>query len=106
MDISSFGVDRLDIPTLCYGVNCGLALDDESFCSLMKKLISYIVEVWYFNREDNRVHEILDLDCTCKIVEFYRRQMVDASDYAECAIDLLFDGIDFFKFTKETIEFY
>ncbi len=106
LELNAFDINNFDITTLCYVSNCGAKISDPFFNFLMHKIISCIVEVWYFNRNNHNHHEILTLDCTCEIIELYQRQMVQSSIDAECAIDLLFTEIDFSKFTNETIEFY
>lgn len=64
------------------------------------------MDVWHFHRGGHDSHKVLDLYCTSEIIALYRRQMIQSSTDAECAIDLLFTDIDFSKFTDETIDFY
>lgn len=65
-----------------------------------------MIDVWHIYKNKYESHKILGYNITSEIMELYRSQMVHSSIDAECAIDSLFEGIDFSKFTDETIEFY
>lgn len=106
IDIKSFAMYNFDLSTLCSISNCGVNISDPVFNFLMREIISCIVDVWHFHRNSHDSHKVLDLYCTSKIIALYRRQMIQSSADAECAIDLLFTDIDFSKFTDETINFY
>lgn len=106
IDIKSFTMQNFDLSTLCSISNCGVNISDPIFNFLMREIISCIVDVWHFHRGGHDSHKVLDLYCTSEIIALYRRQMIQSSTDAECAIDLLFTDIDFSKFTDETIEFY
>ena len=41
-----------------------------------------------------------------EIIELFQREMIQTQDDAKMAIDILFEEIDFTKFTTDTIEFY
>lgn len=105
-EINNLDIQNYDFGTLCHIVNCGVDISNPDFNSLVRKLISFIVEMLCFNHKKHRTHDILSSGTTLEITELYQRQMVASTANGECAIDTLFDGIAFDKFTYETIEFY
>ena len=106
LEIKNFDMQNFDLSTLCRISNCGVRISNSLFNSLIHKIISCMVETWHFHYSNHTHHETLNFDCAHEIVELYRRQMVQSSVDAECAIDLLFIEIDFSNFTDEAIKFY
>ena len=106
LEIKTFDIQNFDLSTLCRISNCGVKISDSLFNSLMREIISCMVEAWHFHFGNRTHHEALNFDCAPEIVALYQKQMVESSVDAECAIDLLFTEIDFSIFTDETIKFY
>ena len=50
--------------------------------------------------------KIFDVYQEHEIIELFQREMIQTQDDAKMAIDILFEEIDFTKFTTDTIEFY
>lgn len=106
LEIEKINIQNHYLPTLCRASNCGVKISDPFFNSLIRNIISSMIDVWHFYKNKYESHKILGYNITSEIMELYRSQMVHSSIDAECAIDSLFEGIDFSKFTDETIEFY
>lgn len=106
LEIKEVDIQDYYLPTLCHVSNCGVRINNPFFNTLIRNIISCMIEVWHFYKNKYDSHKILGYNITSEIIELYRNQMIHSSVNAECAIDCLFDGIDFSKFTDETIEFY
>lgn len=106
LDYKNFNIEDYDIPTLCYISNCGFRVDNPEFAQLLKKILVCLVDIWYFNKHDRYDNEALDGDCIAEVVELFRKEIVWTDNSAQPAIDMLFDCVEFSKFTDKTIEFY
>jgi soluble cytochrome b562 len=112
LDYSAFEMDNYDVGMLCYVSNCGLDFTDVHFEIVMKAIIKGMLDIWNSLRASNDIHEIIDVYHVHEVVELFQREIVlndenaEKAEKAEKAIDLLFNDIDFLKFTREAVELY
>ncbi|MCB6202955.1 SMEK domain-containing protein [Extibacter muris] len=106
LHIYDYNMSNYDISTICYVANCGLDFTNDSFKSLIHNILLCMIDVWHNNKKNHMSHEILDVFHEHEIVEMFQREMVQSKNDSKQAIDTLFDGIDFAKFTPDAIEFY
>ena len=102
----SFDISEYDIEILCFISNCGLDFSDKIFEVVMKDIIHCLISLWDFDRSSRQAYRIVNVFHEYEIVELFQREIVRKNENAEKAIDILFDDIDFYLFTSETIEFY
>ena len=65
-----------------------------------------VIDIWKYTERNYSAHEIFDVYQEHEIIEFFQREMIQTTDDAKAAIDILFEEIDFTKFAADTIEFY
>ena len=105
IDSAAFSIDNHNISTLCYIANCGLTLKNDCFARIVKELVRCMIELWSAHNRKRDVYEILDIHDRHQVSELLRLELVRLDNTSE-VLELLFKGIDFSKFTSETIEFY
>lgn len=98
--IENFNIDDFDIDTLCYISGCGLKLNMPDFYAVMKALITKMIDQWASPMLQN-----VDIYSRLEVSEFLQEEFANSEDIG-LGIKLLFDGIDFTKFKRETFEFY
>ncbi|MDD4390954.1 MAG: hypothetical protein PHW03_09215 [Eubacteriales bacterium] len=106
LELSSFDMDNCNITTLCYAINCGLSLDNNSFAVIVKKHVETMINVWKANQNTHRSHDILGVYPLYEVMGFFQRELFASESQTSIVLDILFTGIDFSKFTRETINFY
>lgn len=106
LSVETFDMQNYDFHILCHIVNCGVNISNPVFNSFVRNLIADIVDTYHFDHQNHSTSRRLSSIDTMEMTEFYQRQMVSASADVEHAIDTLFDGVDYSKFTHETIELY
>lgn len=106
LGIDDFDMSNYEISTICYVANCGLDFESDSFRIVISKILLCMIDIWNYNKSSHKTHEIFDTFQEHEIVEMFQREMIQSKNYAKRAIDTLFDGADFTKFTSDMIEFY
>ena len=106
LKIDVFDIGNYDISTISYVANCGLNFMNESFRMVIHEILLCVIDIWKYIERNYNAHEIFDVYQEYEIVELFQREMVQTPNDAKVAIDILFDGIDFSKFTSDTVEFY
>lgn len=104
--IDAFDMSNYDISTICYVANCGLNFMNESFRMVIHEILLCLIDIWKCTKSSYNAHEIFDLYQEYEIIELFQREMIQTQDDAKVIIDILFEEIDFTKFTTDTIEFY
>lgn len=111
---AEFKIEQLDmadydLATMTRVSNCGLKLRDPFFNELIERIVICLVESWHLEHQNHRRYsryDVLDSISESELVELFRKQMIYTSDSPECAINLLFDKINFSLFTEDAISFY
>ena len=106
LEIDVFDMSNYDISTICYVANCGLNFTNESFRMVIHEILLCVIDIWKYTKRNYNAHEIFDVYQKHEIIELFQREMIQIQDDAKMAIDILFEEIDFTKFTTDTIEFY
>lgn len=106
LEIDVFDMSNYDISTICYVANCGLNFANESFRMVIHEILLCVIDIWQYTKRNYNAHEIFDVYQEHEIIELFQREMIQTQDDAKMAIDILFEEIDFTKFTTDTIEFY
>ena len=82
------------------------AQNDLNFQKKLYKVLKDEYENFNITKRNYNAHEIFDVYQEHEIIELFQREMIQTQDDAKMAIDILFEEIDFTKFTTDTIEFY
>ena len=106
LEIDVFDMSNYDISTICYVANCGLNFTNESFRIVIHEILLCVIDIWKYTKRNYNAHEIFDVYQEHEIIELFQWKMIQTQDDAKMAIDILFEEIDFTKFTTDTIEFY
>ena len=106
LEIDVFDMSNYDISTICYVANCGLNFTNESFRIVIHEILLCVIDIWKYTKRNYNAYEIFDVYQEHEIIELFQREMIQTQDDAKMAIDILFEEIDFTKFTRDTIEFY
>lgn len=106
LEIDVFDMSNYDISTICYVANCGLNFTNESFRMVIHEILLCVIDIWKYTKRNYNAHEIFDVYQEHEIIELFQWKMIQTQDDAKMAIDILFEEIDFTKFTTDTIEFY
>ena len=106
LEIDVFDMSNYDISTICYVANCGLNFTNESFRMVIHEILLCVIDIWKYTKRNYNAHEIFDVYQEHEIIELFQWKMIQTQDDAKMAIDILFEEIDFTKFTTDTIKFY
>ena len=90
---------QFDFNSLISVTNCGLDLDDDSFCNVFILIIQMLDEELRKNQSE------IDLYSIHKIVHFMQQQ-IQNQVLSHMAIDILFDNIDFENATEKIVDLY
>mgnify|MGYP000868521922 FL=1 len=105
-DFTHFTLDDYDIRMLCHVANCGITLQNGLFYEVIKQIILCFIEIEYQADCDNSAFQIIGTFSKYDVVHFLQREICADQESFDRVISLLFDGIDFDKFSRETIELY
>lgn len=104
IDFTEFDIQNYDIKTLCNIGKCGLDIQDERFGVVLKSIINCLIQLW--NNREVRVHEIIDVHDEHKLTSYFERELGVIDSDPEPIYKILFDEIDYSKFTMDTVQFY
>lgn len=102
-DLSTFSIEECDINTLCNIVNCGLALNEDYYKKILHELIKGMLKTWNLSKDRYSCLELIEMHYSMEVSDFLGKELFENLDHV---MDILFSGIDFTKFTDESIEFY
>lgn len=106
LDLSSFNINNYDIATICYALNCGITLEDAKLVNIVKQIVMTLIDIWQKEGETHYYHPIIGGYQEYEVQEFLQRELIASETQMSYVLDILFDDIDFSKFTRSTIEFY
>ncbi len=102
-NLTEFVADDHDLTTLCSIVDCGINLKEPLHYSIVQSLVRNIVVILNIKDSyDSRV-ERLDTYTTRIVTDFLGGELFDNLDLT---MSVLFDEIDFTKFSKDAVDFY
>lgn len=102
-NLIEFVADDYDLATLCSIVDCGINLKEPLHHSIVQSLIRNIIVILNIKDSyDSRV-ERLDTYTTRIVTDFLGGELFDNLDLT---MSVLFDEIDFTKFSKDAVDFY
>lgn len=81
-------------------------ITDGLFYEVIKQIILCFIEIEYQADCDNSAFQIIGTFSKYDVVHFLQREICADQESFDRVISLLFDGIDFDKFSRETIELY
>lgn len=103
-DFNHFSLDDFDVRMLSHVFDCGFDLNNDLFCKIGKQYINLFLELCETNNSRD-VHDIVGFYENYSVAKFFELNLKEQST-VDKTISVLFDGIDFQKFTSETTEFY
>lgn len=102
-NLTAFLADDYDLSTLCSIVDCGINLKEPLHYSIVQSLVRNIVTTLNIKDSyDSRV-ERLNTYTTRIVTDYLGGELFDN---LERTISVLFDGIDFTKFSRDAVNFY
>ena len=102
-NLTEFVIDDHDLTTLCSIVDCGISLKDPLHHSIVQALVRNIVAILNIKDSyDSRV-ERLNTYTTRIVTDFLGGELFNN---LELTMSILFDEIDFTKFSKNAVDFY
>ena len=105
LNIVNFNIDNYDLNSLCHIANCGKNFKDNLFCTMVKEIIKFIIDIKN-DKSNEYKNDILDMYQEYEIIRLFERELAYIDKGYEKIIDLIFDDIDFSKFKREATEFY
>ncbi len=97
-DISGY-----DIRIVSHAFSSGLNLKKEADKCFARDYIKQIIDI--FNKNSHKVDDIIGYYDKIEVEEFFKECVLDKHLYS-IALEILFTGVDFNKFTNDTIDFY
>jgi hypothetical protein len=104
-DLSDIKLQDCDTATFCTAINCGMSLTDEVFATIVKKFITALIDKWKSESEEHNYHHSLGAYSIQEVVSFFQVEIINA-ETRPIALGVLFDDMDFSKFTSDTFDFY
>lgn len=103
LNLEDFNIQDYDIVMVCHALSCGLSIDNNIIFEITKKIVSTMVDIWeiYYNS-----YEILNVYTLHEVYNFLGDQLTKNDTSSQKVFDILFNDMDFSKFTKETVKFY
>lgn len=96
-------INQYDIRVISNIFSCGLNICDKSNKTFVSKFLKMLIEVYDKNSDDYiRIINTYELS---QVEEFFKQCLLNEKTYS-IALNVLFDDIDFGKFTRDTINFY
>lgn len=96
-------INQYDIRVISNIFSCGLNICDKSNETFVSKFLKLLIEV--YNKNPNDIIHIINTYELSQVEEFFKKCLLSVETYS-IALDVLFNDIDFNKFTDDTIEFY
>lgn len=100
-DYSSWAIDKCEIETLCYAINCGLDFTDKDFAYVFSQLFPTIIRCCKVREH----YEFLDYSSRLEVIQFLAQYLTTQGDI-EVALTVMFRSIDFTDITRDGLEVF
>ena len=100
-DYSSWTIDKCEIETLCYAINCGLDFKDKDFTYVFSQLFPTIIRCCKVREH----YEFLDYSSKHEVIQFLAQYLTTQGDI-EVALTVMFRSIDFTDITRDGLEVF
>lgn len=100
---SEFVDDDYDLSTLCSIVNCGINIQNPSYYSIVQSLVRNIITILNIKDSNHSHVERLDTYTSRMVADYLGEELFNN---IELIMSILFDEIDFTKFSSGAVEFY
>lgn len=104
LDLPNFEIKNYDIANMLYAINCLSSLDEKISFVIVKQCIQTMINIW--DTSKHNAHDIITFNGIYEIQEFLQRELINDEIQRDKILEILFDDIDFSKFTTDTIDFY
>ncbi len=101
--ISDINVDHYDIEIISHAFSCGLNACDEFDRYFIRNYINKLIDIYHKNKYNTR--NIIGYYVIVEVEDFFKRNLLNVDNYS-CVLELLFNEVDFNKFTSNTVDFY
>lgn len=105
LSLESFIIDDYDIRTLCCICKCGLAFKTEKFSFVIQEIMHFLNKIEQDNL-DYDMHKIIGFGHKYDLVDLFQKEIRECPLASITAFDILFNDVDFNKFSENLIEFY
>ena len=102
---TTYCFDNCDVRILCYLVKCGICISDTRMSTIMKDILNCFIDVLNDSDVSFHIHEIIGIHSEYMISRFLRAAIIE-DDKHELVYSLLFNGVEFSHFKRETVDFY
>lgn len=102
-DYSNFDIKKLDIKIISHTFSCGLDPQKKSDRLFIDNYLKQLIDI--YSKKSYNAHDIISFYEIIEVENYFRSKLLDKNLYS-LIIDIIFDNVDFQKFTTETIDFY
>jgi hypothetical protein len=100
-DYSSWTIDKCEIGTLCYAINCGLDFSDREFTLVFSELFPTIIRCCKIRDH----YEFLDYSSKHEVIHFLAQYLTTQRNI-EPALTIMFDSVEFTDITNDGVEVF
>jgi len=97
-DYSSWTIDKCEIETLCYAINCGLDFEDSDFALVFSELFPTIIRCCKIREH----YEFLDYSSKYEVTQFLSQYLTTQRDI-EAVLTVMFDSVDVTDITNDGV---
>lgn len=98
---SSWMINKCEIGTLCYAINCGLDFNDRDFALVFSELFPTMIRCCKIRDH----YKFLDYSSKYEVTQFLAQYLVTQMDI-EAALTIMFDSVDFTDITNDGVEIF
>ena len=102
-DYSNIDIKKLDIKIISHTFSCGLDPQKKSDRLFIDNYLKQLIEI--YSKKTYTAYDIIGLYEESEVENYFKYKLLDEELYF-LIIGILFDNVDFYKFTNETIDFY